>query len=120
MTRPTKTTPDQVRDLIATAGKAEPPARVGSGRGRIPLYKPMIDHVVANEGVAVVFGPFDLTMEGKATAERIRTGCYSYATDHPEEIPEGRTIHFSLRNEGDELRLYAYLTEKDGADAYSG
>jgi hypothetical protein len=109
------TTHAQVTDLIARSQTAPAPDR-GGVPGRVPLYKPMVDHVLSlPKGEAAVFGPFPLTEEGKASAERIRTGCYSYCTDHPDRLPPGVSTKWSVRNEGDEYRLYGWTVSNGAA-----
>jgi hypothetical protein len=105
------TTPNQVAHLVTTAETRSEPPRAAGGRGRPPLYKPMTDLVVNKHPEVVVFGPLP-GETGKSEAERIRTGCQSYTTDHPEELPEGYRMAFSIRGDGDEYRIYAWLEAK--------
>ena len=105
---------DLVRDLVTTAQVIDAPHTV-SGKGRPPMYHPMIEMVLDKAPQAVVFGPFTGDTK-RADCERVRTGCHSYVTDHPELLPEGKTMRFSVRAQADgSYALTAWLDERTEA-----
>lgn len=92
--------------LVATATIEDtPPAPSSKGRGRPPLYLPLLERIYAAAGKAVRFGP----VPQRTDAERIRAGMSAYATDHPELLPPGFTgLRFTVRAEADQWVIYGW------------
>lgn len=106
------TTPKLIKELIDTAVIEPTPPLVVSGKGRPPLYAPMVAHILSAAPEVVVYGPFE-GVAGRIVAERIRTGCYSYAHDHPEVLPPGKVLRLSVRQERGMHRLFAWVEDAD-------
>lgn len=102
------TTPELIRNLIAESKNIETKPEITTGRGRPPLYAPMVQYIIDQHPQTVVFGPFQ-GVEGRIQAERVRTGCYSYAHDHPDMVPGGKVVRFSVRNDNGEHTMLGWL-----------
>lgn len=100
---------DLVRDLVSSAKVTSKPSGVGGGR-RHPMYAPMVQLVLNKAPDAVAFGPVTGT-DNRRDAERIRTGCHSYITDHPEMLPEGKQMRFSVREDVDGYWLTGWVED---------
>jgi hypothetical protein len=101
-----------LRDLVSNAKIVEVPRTTG-GRGRPPMYEPLIQLVLDKQPAAVEFGPFE-GENRRRDAERVRTGCHSYVTDHPELTPEGKAIRFSVKRstDGTTYSLFGWVEDK--------
>ena len=94
------TSPTTIQNLLDTAQVLDIPPP-STARGRKPLYAPLVDKVIEADGKVVVFGPFEGPL-GNSDAERIRSGCATYVKAHPDQIPDGRRVVFSVRRPDDD------------------
>jgi hypothetical protein len=99
-----------LEQLAATAViRDEPPPASNVGRGRPPLYLPLLQRILDAHGRTVHFGP----IATKADAERVRAGMSAYAADHPELIPDGFVaVRFTVRAEDGGWSIYGWCEEK--------
>lgn len=94
---------------VKAEGLTDLPPTIGTRRSRKPVYKPLIDRILADAAAgyeATVFGPFPDAIE----VERMRSGVYTYARKNPNE----GAFSFSVRETADGFMLYGWvLTEDD-------